>query len=68
MARTFFYENIRIQRYVPNGAESFPPHVDVYNSAAAARFMTVIIYLNAPQGGETVATRTSGNLPAPAAI
>ncbi|HKQ46060.1 MAG TPA: 2OG-Fe(II) oxygenase [Rhizomicrobium sp.] len=50
----YFYENMRIKRYLPNGRDEFPPHVDVYNSASAARFMAVLLYLNEPEGGQTV--------------
>lgn len=46
-------EAIRLKRYLPGGDDSFPVHVDVMDSAAARRFITVILYLNAPQGGET---------------
>jgi prolyl 4-hydroxylase len=50
----FAFENLRIKRYLPNGRDAFPPHVDVMDHAAAKRFMTAMIYLNAPAGGETV--------------
>lgn len=50
----FAFENLRLKRYLPNGRDGFPPHVDVMCQAAARRFMTAILYLNAPDGGETV--------------
>jgi prolyl 4-hydroxylase len=50
----FAFENLRLKRYLPNGRDSFPPHVDVMCQTAARRFMTAIVYLNAPDGGETV--------------
>lgn len=50
----FSFEHLRLKRYLPNGRDSFPPHVDVMGQAAARRFMTAILYLNAPAGGETV--------------
>jgi prolyl 4-hydroxylase len=50
----FSFEHLRMKRYLPNGRDLFPLHVDVVNQAASRRFMTAIIYLNAPQGGETV--------------
>jgi prolyl 4-hydroxylase len=50
----FSFEHLRMKRYLPNGRDSFPLHVDVMSHAAARRFMTAIIYLNAPEGGETV--------------
>ena len=50
----FSFENLRIKRYLPNGRDGFPPHVDVMGQAAAKRFMTAMIYLNATAGGETV--------------
>ena len=43
-----------MKRYLPNGRDFFPLHVDVMGQAASRRFMTAIIYLNAPAGGETV--------------
>jgi hypothetical protein len=49
----FFMEHLRLKRYRPGGNDSFPLHVDAYDSASAARFMTALIYLNAPSGGET---------------
>lgn len=51
---SFSFEHLRLKRYLPNGRDSFPLHVDVMSQAAARRFMTAIIYLNAPAGGETV--------------
>jgi prolyl 4-hydroxylase len=50
----FSFEHLRIKRYLPNGRESFPVHVDVMSHVAARRFMTAIIYLNSGTGGETV--------------
>ena len=43
-----------MKRYLPNGRDFFPLHVDVMGQVAARRFMTAFIYLNAPAGGETV--------------
>jgi prolyl 4-hydroxylase len=50
----FSFEHLRIKRYLPNGRDLFPLHVDVMTQEAARRFMTAIVYLNAPEGGETV--------------
>ena len=50
----FSFEHLQLKRYLPNGRDSFPPHVDVMCHAAARRFMTAILYLNAPAGGETI--------------
>jgi prolyl 4-hydroxylase len=50
----FCFENLRLKRYLPNGRDSFPLHVDVMGQAAAKRFMTAIIYLNTSVGGDTV--------------
>ncbi|MGD0866613.1 MAG: 2OG-Fe(II) oxygenase [Rhizomicrobium sp.] len=50
----FSFENLRLKRYQPGGQDSFETHVDVMGQMAARRFMTAIIYLNAPSGGETV--------------
>jgi hypothetical protein len=50
----FSFEHLRMKRYLPNGRDAFPLHVDVMDQVAARRFMTAIIYLNLPTGGETV--------------
>lgn len=50
----FCFEQVRMKRYLPNGRDFFPLHVDVMGQMAARRFMTAIIYLNATEGGETV--------------
>ena len=50
----FAFEHIRLKRYLPNGRDCFPPHVDTMDPVSARRFMTAMIYLNAPDGGETV--------------
>jgi len=50
----FAFENIRLKRYLPNGRDAFLPHVDVVDQLSARRFMTGMIYLNGPDGGETV--------------
>ena len=50
----FCFEHLRMKRYLPNGRDFFPLHVDVMGQTAARRFMTAFIYLNAPDGGETV--------------
>jgi prolyl 4-hydroxylase len=59
----FAFENLRIKRYLPDGRDGFPPHVDVMDHAAARRFMTAMIYLNAPAGGETVFPRLGLTVP-----
>jgi 2-oxoglutarate-Fe(II)-dependent oxygenase superfamily protein len=46
-------ERIRLKRYMPGGADHFPPHVDVMTAAESRRFLTAILYLNDPGGGET---------------
>ena len=43
-----------MKRYLPNGRDFFPLHVDVMGQVASRRFMTAFIYLNTPAGGETV--------------
>jgi hypothetical protein len=48
------FEHLRIKRYLPNGQDFFGPHVDVVNQLSARRFITAFIYLNEPEGGETV--------------
>jgi hypothetical protein len=47
-------EEIRLKRYLPDGRDNFPPHVDVMDDADSRRFVTAILYLNDPGGGETV--------------
>ena len=51
---SFSFEHLRMKRYLPNGRDFFPLHVDVMGQVAARRFITAFIYLNAPEGGETV--------------
>jgi prolyl 4-hydroxylase len=50
----FSFEHLRLKRYLPGGQDSFELHVDVMGQMAARRFMTAIVYLNAPAGGETL--------------
>lgn len=47
-------EKVRLKRYLPDGGDRFPPHVDVMNSEESRRFLTAILYLNRPGGGETI--------------
>ena len=47
-------EEVRMKRYMPDGRDKFPPHVDVMDYADSRRFITAILYLNDPGGGETV--------------
>ena len=47
-------EEIRLKRYLPGGRDNFPPHVDAMDEFTAKRFITAILYLNDPGGGETV--------------
>jgi hypothetical protein len=51
---SFCFEQLRMKRYLPNGRDFFPLHVDVMRQEAARRFMTAIIYLNSTAGGETI--------------
>lgn len=37
------YEHLRLKRYLPNGRDFFPPHVDVMDQVSARRFMTAMI-------------------------
>jgi prolyl 4-hydroxylase len=48
------FEHLRIKRYLPNEQDFFGPHVDVVDQLSARRFITAFIYLNEPEGGETV--------------
>lgn len=47
-------EKIRLKRYMPDGLDKFPTHVDVMDSDQSKRFLTAILYLNEIAGGETV--------------
>jgi hypothetical protein len=47
-------EEIRLKRYMPDGRDNFPAHVDVMDDADSRRFVTAILYLNDPGGGETI--------------
>jgi hypothetical protein len=47
-------EKIRLKRYMPGGQDHFPTHVDVMNADDSRRFLTAILYLNDPGGGETI--------------
>ena len=47
-------ERLRLKRYKPGGEDQFPPHVDVMTALESRRFLTAILYLNEPGGGETV--------------
>jgi prolyl 4-hydroxylase len=48
------FEHLRIKRYLPNEQNFFAPHVDVVDQLGARRFITAFVYLNEPEGGETV--------------
>jgi hypothetical protein len=48
------FEHLRIKRYLPNEQDFFGPHVDVVDQLSARRFITAFIYLNEPEGGETI--------------
>ena len=44
-----------MKRYLPDGRDNFPPHVDANDQETSTRFVTAILYLNDPGGGgETV--------------
>jgi hypothetical protein len=43
-----------MKRYFPDAQDYFGPHVDVVDQLSARRFITAFIYLNKPEGGETV--------------
>ena len=50
----FGFEHLKMKRYLPDGRDAFPPHVDVMGQNASRRFLAAMIYLNAPEAGETV--------------
>jgi hypothetical protein len=41
-------ERVRLKRYLPDGKDKFPTHVDVMNFEQSRRFLTAILYLNEP--------------------
>jgi hypothetical protein len=47
------FEKLRLKRYLPGGEDKFPVHVDVMSEEESRRFLTAILYLNTPGGGET---------------
>ncbi len=47
------FEKLRLKRYLPGGEDKFPVHVDVMSVEESRRFLTAILYLNTPGGGET---------------
>lgn len=48
------FEELRMKRYLPNGSDEFPDHVDVHDHASARRFLVAFLYLNdVEEGGET---------------
>jgi hypothetical protein len=47
-------ERLRLKRYLPGGEDQFPTHVDVMTAGESRRFLTAILYLNDPGGGETI--------------
>ena len=48
------FEAIRLKRYLPNGLDSFPRHVDAADINTARRFLIMFLYLNdVAEGGET---------------
>ena len=49
-----YFEEFRIKRYNPGGADRFDEHVDVANHASAKRCVAMLYYLNSvPVGGQT---------------
>jgi len=50
---SFRAEAISLKRYLPDGRDSFSTHVDVMDDTNSRRFITAILYLNDPGGGET---------------
>ena len=49
----FALEAIKIKRYLPDGQDSFPAHVDVNNLENCKRFLVMFIYLTDNQKGQT---------------
>lgn len=51
----YAFEHLRMKRYLPNGTDEFPPHVDVADAQSATRFLVAFLYLNdVEEGGETL--------------
>ena len=56
----FGFEPPKIKRYMPDGKESFPDHVDVLGHKTAKRFLVAFIYLNNNEKGQTVVSPKDG--------
>ena len=52
--KQFGLEPPKIKRYLPNGKDAFPSHIDVNNIENARRFLVMFIYLNDNKKGETL--------------
>ena len=52
--KEFGVEAFKIKRYLPNGKDAFPSHIDVNNRENARRFLVMFVYLNDNRKGETL--------------
>jgi len=48
------FESFKIKRYMPDGIDEFPRHVDVSSYENARRFLVFFLYLNDNEAGETM--------------
>ena len=47
-------EKLRIKKYLLNGSDEFPLHIDAYSEEAGTRFLSMFVYLNdVEEGGHT---------------
>ena len=56
----FGFEPPKIKRYMPDGKESFPDHVDVLDHKTARRFLAAFIYLDNNEKGQTIISPKDG--------
>jgi hypothetical protein len=52
--KEFGVEAFKMKRYMPNGKDAFPAHIDVNNRENARRFLVMFVYLNDNRKGETL--------------
>lgn len=52
--KQFGLEPPKIKRYLPNGLDEFPEHVDVTGTDNLKRFLVLFVYLNNNDKGETI--------------
>ena len=61
----FAFEPPKIKRYMPNGQDRFPDHVDVLDYKTARRFLVSFIYLDDNEAGHTLMRTYGENIAIP---